>query len=245
MLLDCDGSQLEIRVAAALSKDPVLCKEISDGLDLHTDNAKRFFGKTDDATRTTCKVLIFRALYGGSAYSFFMDKKMPNYSIKKWESILEEFYKKYAVLKEWQDSMYREVCKKGEYQTFTGRIFKFKPEKQKDGSQQYSWQQSCNYAVQSVATGDIIPLVMWQIWTAIKKQGLVDVRIINQVHDSIVIDLPKKDIDQVAQICYSKFEQIPQSVKSYWGYDWQIPMKSDCKIGTNWKDMVDYKKVAK
>jgi DNA polymerase I-like protein with 3'-5' exonuclease and polymerase domains len=58
VLIDCDASQLEWRVGAYLSQDPVMIKEIRDGIDIHMDNAMRLFG--DPEQRTISKVISFR-----------------------------------------------------------------------------------------------------------------------------------------------------------------------------------------
>jgi DNA polymerase-1 len=238
MIMDADAAQLEWRVAAQLSQDPIMIQEIIDGVDCHLMNALKFFG--DSRFRQDAKIFSFRMIYGGTSYAFFMDRKMPDFPKRKWDKIVEEFYGKYSRLKEWQDENLATVCKQGYLQTFTGRRYIFERNLQRDGSYQYERPPVCNYPVQGTATGDIIPMVMVQIYRKIKSGNLPDVKIINQVHDSIVLDLPKKDVDTVAAICYHSFRNIPQSVKTYWGYNWTVPMEGDLKIGENWSEMKKY-----
>jgi DNA polymerase I-like protein with 3'-5' exonuclease and polymerase domains len=218
-----------------------MIQEIKDGLDIHTANAKNIFG--DIKYRQDAKILTFRTIYGGTAYAFYMDGKMPAFSLKKWESIVSAFYEKYSRLKEWQDENFALVCKQGWMQSFTGRIYKFDMKHQKDGSYAYERPGVCNYIVQGTSTGDIVPLVMVQIHRRLRTLGLLDrVKIINQVHDSIVFDLPKELVDITAKICIEYFQKIPQSVKAYWGYPWVCPMDGEIKVGeTNWSEMQKYK----
>ena len=237
--MDADASQLEWRVAAELSQDPEMINEIKYGIDIHSDNAKNFFG--DLKFRQDAKIFSFRLLYGGTAYAFFMDNKMPNFSQRKWNLIVSAFYEKYHRLKAWQDGNFSTVCEQGYIQTFTGRKYVFQRKQQKDGSWQYERPSVCNYPVQGTSTGDIIPLVMVQVFKKIKGLGLEDVKIINQVHDSIVFDLPEKDVDITAKWCYHYFRGIPQSAKAMWNYDWVVPMDGEIKIGENWSDMTKYK----
>ena len=240
MLMDADAAQLEWRVAAELSQDPIMMLEIINGIDIHSDNAKNFFG--DLRFRQDAKIFSFRLLYGGTAYAFFMDPKMPAFSQKRWNEIVEAFYTKYSGLKKWQDDNFKLVTQTGKLQTFTGRIYSFEMKKQNDGSWCYERPSVCNYPVQGTATGDIIPLVMCQVQRLIRNAGLSnEVLIVNQVHDSIVLDLDRKHIDQVAQICYKCFRSIPSTIKAYWNYDWTTPMDGDIKIGENWSEMIKYK----
>lgn len=235
MILDADLSALEWRVAAELCRDPVMIQEIVDDVDIHTANAIAIFG--DAKFRQEAKTVSFRLLYGGSAYAFFMDHRMPSFTQNKWNKIVEDFYAKYKRLKQWQDSNYSLVCKQGWYEAFTGRRWVFNKIKQSNGALGYSRPSVCNYIVQGVSTGDIVPLCMIVINNRLKRLGISDAKIINQVHDSIVFDVSKKSLDTVGSTCYNVFREIPLLVKQYWNYDWITPMNGEVKIGPNWGDM--------
>ena len=212
-----------------------MIQEIVDGADAHMANSIAVFG--DELHRQDAKVVSFRAIYGGSAYAFFMDKNMPNFKLSKWEEIHAAFYAKYNVLGSWQNTNYELVCKQGWLQSFTGRVFVFKLAQSWDGGWQYSKPQVCNYIVQGTATGDLIPLVMVQIYKKLRQLELFDIKIINQVHDSLVLDCPKKDVDKLAEVCYYYFRRLPQTIKEFFGYDWKTPMDGEVKVGYNWSEM--------
>ena len=238
MLIDADLSQLEYRVAAELSGDMLMRKEIIDGLDIHTANATELFN--DVAMRQEAKVLTFRMIYGGSPYAFFMDNNMPNFTLDKWEDIVNSFYKKYNTLKKWQDSNYREVCKTGKLVTPTGRTLIFKKKRKSDGSWIYPRPSVCNYPVQSVSTADIVPLAMVEIERRISLDNLNSkCYIINQVHDSIILDCSndKKIIDSVCRICYTVFNDLPLLIKEWFNLEWETPLTGECKFGNNWSKM--------
>jgi DNA polymerase-1 len=236
MLIDADLSALEWRVGAELSQDEVMIREIIDGVDIHTANAIAIFG--DSKFRQESKTVSFRSLYGGSAYAFFMDSRMPKMPLEKWEEISDAFYSKYKGLKQWQDYNYKEVCVHGEYQSFTGRIYKFKKVRKKDGVWLYPKPAVCNYIVQGTATGDIVPLAMIIIRNRLIREGLYDdVKIVMQVHDSIVLDSPVKFVDRTAHICLDTFNNLPTYIEQYWEYPWTVPMTGEVKIGNSWGDM--------
>lgn len=68
-----------------------------------------------------------------------------------------------------------------------------------------------------------------------------DIKLINQVHDSIVIDCPDQYVKEVCQICIDMFRAIPNLVKKHYGYDWITPMNGECKYGPSWGEMEKYK----
>lgn len=241
MLIDCDLSSLEVRVAAFLSQDPMLIYELNSGLDMHQYNAETFFGKGDDDTRTLAKIFSFRIIYGGSAYAFHMDYKMPKLGLKRWEEIVENFYDKYSGLKKWQDANVKQVYKTGCLVNPTGRILTFHKHQEKDGSLKYSRPEICNYPVQSLATADIVPLAMVVISRRLQKEKLYDVKMINQVHDSIIFDAPKRDIDKTCEITLGVFKELPQLIKRYFGFTYNVDMKGEAKYGLNWNEMVKWK----
>lgn len=239
MIIDADLSALEWRVAAELCRDPVMIQEIIDGVDIHTANAIAIFG--DAKFRQESKTVSFRSLYGGSAYAFHMDSRMPDLGRDRWEEIVESFYNKYKGLKRWQDNNYKLVCKQGWYAGPTGRRYLFKKEKKYDGSWEYPKPSICNFVVQGTATGDIVPLVMCKVMPQLQALSK-DIKLINQVHDSIVIDCPDEFVSQVCDICLNAFESIPKYMKEIYNYDWIVPMAGECKFGNNWSEMTTYEK---
>ena len=156
---------------------------------------------------------------------------------------MEEFSEKYKGLIRWQNQNVLTVNKQGYLKVFTGREFIFNKYKNKDGSWSYSRPQICNYAVQGVATADIMPLCMVVAFRRLRRSGYFDkgVKFINQVHDSIILDSPNHLCEEVGKIIFDVFAEIPQLVKQYWGYDWATPMAGEVAIGPNWKEMTKIK----
>lgn len=241
MLIDADLSSLEVRIAAFLSQDPILIHEVNSNIDLHLENAKTFFNKTDDDTRTLCKIISFRMIYGGSAYAFHMDHKMPKLGLRKWEGIVTAFYEKYSGLKQWQDTNYQLVCRQGYLVNPTGRILTFHKQPRNDGTMMYNRSEVCNYPCQSLATADIVPLAMVVIYRRLLKEGLHDVKMINQVHDSIIFDSPPEHINHVCSLVSNVFIELPILIERFFGFPYNVNMKGECKFGDNWNTMEKWK----
>lgn len=225
-IVSADLAQLEWRVCALLSQDPIMIQEIWDGSDVHGDNAINFFG--DIEYRKTAKFFTFRMIYGGSAYGFYMDYKMPNFSLKKWEGIVDAFYNKYAGLRDWQIKNVRHVIKHGTLTIPSGRFFKFNKIKG-----EYSPRQIKNYPVQGFSF-DIVKLAMLIIK---KKVQHLKSLMIGQVHDEVVFDNYRPEFKDLGRTCIMVFENLPNYMKSYWGFDSNVPFTGDIERGPNYEAM--------
>jgi DNA polymerase-1 len=250
-ILECDISKAEWVGVAVLCRDSVMMREIHEGVDPHTENAKNFFGakfdkngdpltKKDSELRTVAKIMTFRLIYGGSAYSFYMDQKMPNYSLKKWEQIVAEFYAKYKGLAAWQSENVRKVWRQqGELRNPTGRIFRFFR-----GPKGYRPQQIKNFPVQAFATADVMPLSMTIIYKRFKKAGFKSI-MIGQVHDSLIFDVYKEEMKVIAAMCKDVFEHIPEYIEQLWPeIKFDLPMTGDADYGKSWGDLSKLKLAA-
>jgi len=165
---------------------------------------------------------------------------MPKLGLNRWEEIGEAFYSKYSGLQKWQKTNYQFVCKHGFYKTFTGRHYKFSPKRKNDGTLEYPWPSVCNFAVQGTATGDVVPLVLVKLFPVLNKISK-DIKLINQVHDSIVLDCPSKYLTDVCTEALTMFRAIPKLIKQQYDYDWVVPMDGECKYGEDWSDMKTFK----
>jgi DNA polymerase-1 len=242
-ILNVDLSQLEWRVCAFMCQDPVMIKEILSGIDQHSENAINILGakpgaKNFDELRTVAKIVTFRLIYGGSAYGFYMDPKMPNYSRKKWNKIVEDFYDKYEGLGLWQNDCILEVTANGGWlKNPTGREFHFN--EKFDGG--YKEAQIKNFPVQSLATADIMPLAMCIIYKKLYVEMKVKSVCIGQVHDSLVFDAVKDEMRLIAKTCIKVFEDLPMYIEKVFGFNFNLPLTGDAEWGTNYGAMKKFK----
>ncbi len=216
-----------------------MIQEIVDGKDMHSFARDEWMKLTPTKeNRNHAKIFNFRAIYRGHPYGFYMDSKMPPFSLKKWTQIYDQFYKKYNVLHEVQDSWIQEVYRnQGWMHSATGRILKFD---KTEG--EYSDSAICNYPVSSVGTVDIIGLAMTIIHNEVRKRGWSDrCKLIMQVHDSIIYDLGSELVKDMAILCKETFIALPQHIKRVYGIDWNVPLDGDISVGSTWKDVTELK----
>ncbi len=242
-ILAGDLSQVEWRAAAQMSQDAVMLAEIAAGVDPHRENAIEVFGANpaDEGTkqfkeiRTVAKIVTFRLLYGGSAFGFWIDSKMPNYTKKEWEAIVNKFYSKYRGLKAWQEANISQVyINKGYLVNPTGRIFWFSQD-----SKGYDIRQIKNYPVQSLATADIMKLCMCIIYKKFMARNYIS-KIIGQVHDSLIFDVVREEVLSIAKLCEEVMDNLPMYVRQVFGIDFDVRLGGGIELGENYGHMTEY-----
>lgn len=250
-IMQCDLSQIEWRAAACLSQDRVMIHEINSGIDQHAEactNPKlmniKFISKKDPeskANRDHAKVFNFRMIYKGSHWGFYLDPNMPDFSVDRWKQIVDGFYEKYNGLKEWQDNTIKLVREqKGFLQIPTGRIFLFNKELQKDGSYDYNERKICNYPIQGISGGDILPLCSVLIRRGLIKNKLKS-KLILTVHDSILFDYIKEEEMRLARLCLIIIRNLPKYISEYFNFNWNVNLDGEIEVGPNYGELKELK----
>ena len=232
-IVDADLSSAEWIGAAFITQDPVMIEEILSGIDIHTANAIAIFG--DASYRQVCKVFTFRSLYGGNEWGFFYDSAFPDWPIKRWKEICDNFYKKYKGLKKYHDKCIKEVRKTGSLTTPSGRSFAFKKIVKK-GVEDYSQPQIKNYPMQSFATADLQPLNIVTFMDKLAEVGLPDLPMFCTVHDSDVYDVADEEICRVVRCKQWVYNNFPKIISEYFSIDFNIPMGGDITIGKRYSE---------
>jgi DNA polymerase I-like protein with 3'-5' exonuclease and polymerase domains len=237
LILVIDLSQLEWRVAAWLSQDPVAMQEIIDDVDCHLDNAIKFFG--DPKYRQDAKIMTFRLLYGGSAYAFYMDPKMPDFSQKRWNDIVRQYGQKYSTLINWQQSNISRVPQdNGFLYSPLGRIYKIPQVPHKKYPDVFIHSETCikNYPVQGTATADIVPLAMRVLDKRMHEDYLryMSTNWMGQVHDSVIFDTIPQEVKWTAKLGIEVFEDLPRIISDYWQVDFNLPMTGEAEWGPSY-----------
>ena len=232
-LLQWDLSQIEWRGACFLSQDATGITEIRKGIDAHGDNCVEIMClPLNKKNRTDAKIFLFRMIYGGVAYGFYMDTTMPDFSLEKWAQIYKDFYCKYSGLEAWHIEIIVHVMRRGTYHLPTGRWFQYHKCLRKKGEDVYNDRQIKNYPVQGLA-GDILKLASVIIMRGVRAQSL-EVRILLTVHDSLVFEYKEKDLMKLIELCNKVTKALPDYIKNYFGFNWNVPLDGDIEIGYNY-----------
>jgi DNA polymerase I-like protein with 3'-5' exonuclease and polymerase domains len=233
MLLNADAKQLEWIGATYLSQDKTAIEEILNEVDQHTDNQKRF----NLPSRLIAKTFVFRLIYGGSAYSYAMDHNFKDIGDETfWQKIIDEFYNKYKGLKKWHEEiLFR--AKRDLYLVMpTGRKYEYPPEVNSMGNIKYPRTRILNYPVQGLGA-DLMSIARVSLHNRLKgKEG---VKLINTVHDSIMLDFNQKvwDNNSIVSLVDTCFKDIPKNFERLFGKKFNLPMRVECQIGPSWGNM--------
>lgn len=232
MLINCDVKSLELVVAAELSNDKVMKEEICNKEDLHENNRQKF----GLPSRLIAKIFNFRLIYGGSAYSYANDPEFSSVSNKVifWEKVIDAYYSKYHGLYKWHQELLR-ICQKndGVINIPSGRYYKFLPDYQR--REPWPLTQIKNYPVQGFGA-DLVMLARIDFFNRFMESGL-EGYFIQTIHDSLVADVPRKNIDAVAQMMQDSVARVPELCYNRWNYKFSLPMTSEVLIGPNKLDM--------
>jgi len=225
-ILEADFAQLEFRVAAYLSQDPIAIKEVTEGFDVHAYTAKIITDAGQTTSRQDAKAHTFAPLYGASGYG----------RSKAEAAYYTHFTEKYKGIANWHNTLAKEALNTGKITTPSGREFSF-PDVQRNARGRISYfTQIKNYPVQSFATADIVPVALLWIETLLKGKKSC---IVNTVHDSIVIDVHPEEEDHVLWAIKDCSINMSLHIHYHFGIRINVPLLLESKIGNNWLDIKD------
>ena len=225
-ILEADFAQLEFRVSAFLSQDETAMKEIEDGFDVHSYTASVISDAGEKTSRQEAKAHTFAPLYGATGFG-----RTPAQA-----TYYKHFTEKYKGIALWHSKLAKEVMNTGKVQIPSGREFSF-PDvvRRRDGSVSH-FTQIKNYPVQSFATADIVPLILTHIE---KELSSLQSKVVNSVHDSIVIDVHPNEINTVISLIKNINESMQSMIEQQFQISLNVPLLLEAKIGNNWLDTKD------
>jgi len=220
-VMEADFAQLEFRVAAFLSQDPVAMKEVSEGFDVHSYTAKVITDAGQETSRQVAKMHTFAPLYGATGYG----------RTEAEAAYYTHFMDKYKGIAKWHKTLATQAVGYKFIKIPSGREYAFpQVQRKRDGSVTF-FTQIKNYPVQGFATGDIVPLALVEIYNRLKPYRSC---VVNSVHDSIVIDVHPEEIDTCIQVVDSVQSDLTQLINDRWGINFNVPLALEAKIGDNW-----------
>ena len=228
VLLAADYSQVELRIMAHLSQDPALIEAFVQDEDIHASTASNVFAvEIDEVTpemRRRAKVFNFGVLYGLSEYGLSTKERIPR---EEAATFIKRYFEKYPMVAEWRTRTIEKCKKDGWVETLMGRR-RYIPEIKSPNFQirASGERMAINMPVQGSAS-DIIKVAMNRIDEEIAERDLRS-RMILQVHDELIFEGPRAEVDAVRELC---LRVMPKSL------DLVVPLKVDIKTGTSWGEL--------
>lgn len=222
VVVDADASQLEFRVAADLGRDAVAVADIRSGRDVHKWTAEILTSAGQPTTRQEAKPHTFKPLYGGMSGT---DAERTYY---------DAFKARYAGIAGTQAAWAKSVLKDGQLRMPWGVTYYWPGTRTTSSGYIENTSQIYNYPVQALATAEIMRLVVLGVWKDLKKSGM-RTRIINLVHDSVVLEAVPDELDAVREILVRNFTKdcVARLYKRY-GYRFTVPLGCSIKTGDHW-----------
>jgi DNA polymerase-1 len=200
VLISCDYSQVELRILAHCSKEPVLAEAFRRGEDVHRATAAEVFGMApedvDRATRDRAKAVNFGIIYGISDFGLSEQLGIPRDDAKAY---IETYLARYPRVRSFIDSTIAAATQDGFVTTLLGRR---RPIPELSGRTQQQRQLGERLAVNTIIQGtaaDIIKAAMVRAHAALREAGL-DARLILQIHDELLIEAPEAEAAKVTAL---------------------------------------------
>lgn len=227
-LLSLDYSQIELRILAHMSGDPMLLRAFEQGEDIHTATAAILFGvapeQVDREMRRKAKTVNYAVLYGMSDYGLSQELGI---EVSEARQIITQYFERFPQIKAFTQQILEEARQKGYVRTLLGRK-RYLPElhSANRNERMAAERAAINMPFQGAAA-DIMKLAMIRVWKRlpdIEPQA----RMLLQVHDELLLETPLNDVASVAKAIAHEMEQ---------AYPLRVPLTVEAKVGDNWRDM--------
>ena len=225
--IDADYSQIELRVLAHMSGDKHMIEAFNEGQDIHKQAASKVFNvpieEVTKEQRSSAKAVNFGIVYGISEFGLGEQLGIPRKVAKQY---IEDYLTQYIGIKDYMESIKEEAKKTGYVQTLFNRR-RYIPELNSNNYmvRQFGLRAAMNTPIQGTAA-DIMKLAMINVYNELKNRKL-ESKIVLQVHDEMMLEVPIEEAQEVKQIVKEKMENVIKL---------KVPLIADVSEADNWYD---------
>ncbi len=228
VLLTADYSQIELRLLAHFSRDPLLVEAYRRGDDIHTLTASQVFGVpplmvTADHRRQA-KVVNFGIVYGLSPFGLSQNLGIEPSEAKQF---IAAYFEKYSGVRKFIDKTLEEARRDLNVKTLFGRVRPIPDINSKNSNQRgFAERTAVNTPLQGTAA-DLIKVAMIRIDAALRERKMKS-RMTLQVHDELVFEVPEKEVDTMQSLVREHMEKV---------HALAVPLLVEMGVGPNWRDL--------
>ncbi len=226
--LSADYSQIELVILAHLSGDPGLCEAFRAGSDVHRRTGSLIFGVPEDQVtpeqRRVAKTINFGVMYGMSSFRLSRELGIPR---KDADRFLEFYFRQYPRIQSFIGETIRKAEQSGKVSTLLGRE---RPVPNINSRNKTEKTQAERIAINTPIQGsaaDMVKLAMIRIVEKLKKEHL-NTRLILQVHDELIFEVPPEELDRVKGLVQKEMEQV---------YPLRVPLRVSIETGSSWGEL--------
>jgi DNA polymerase-1 len=224
-LVAADYSQIELRLMAHLSGDASLIEAFRSNEDIHTSTAARLYHKSTEevtsAERRSAKTANFGIIYGISAFGLAQRLDIPNREAKE---LIDNYFASYPGIKQYMDSVITKAAEEGYVETMFGRRRILHDITSSNRTVRGLAERNAINAPIQGSAADIMKLAMIEISRRFKQEGIQS-KMIMQVHDEVVIDTLRSELDKVKRIVKEAMESVATLA---------IPLTAEVNSGETW-----------
>ena len=229
VLISADYSQIELRLMAHFSEDPLLLKAYRENVDIHTLTASEVFGVAveamDKETRNRAKAVNFGIVYGISPFGL---AQQLNIEPGEARIYIDKYFERYQGVRSFIDRTLEEVRQTQSVRTLFGRVRPIPDIASRNANVRgFSERTAVNTPLQGTAA-DMIKLAMIRIAKELRQRDF-RTQMVLQVHDELVFDAPAGEADEVSKLVKTALEQVIEV---------KVPIVADIAAGPNWRDVV-------
>ena len=223
-----DYSQLELRLLAHITRDPVMLEAFQQGEDIHTRTAQLVFGaKTKEELkekRRFAKIVNFAIAYAVEPFGL---SQRVGISRKEAKQVIDDYYKTYKGVRAYMDKIPEEARALGHVRSMYGRIRPLPTINDRNGQiRARAEREAINMPIQGTSS-DIVKLAMLKVDEALRREGL-ETRMVMQVHDELLLEGPQKEAARAAAILKHEMET---------AVELDVPLEVEIGTGANWMDV--------
>jgi DNA polymerase-1 len=229
VLLSADYSQIELRLLAHFSDDPLLVEAFRRGDDIHTLTAAKVFGVPpmliNAEHRRRAKAVNFGIVYGLSPFGLSQQLGIEQKEAKKF---IDAYFEKYVGVRQFIDRTLEAARAEGKVRTLHGRVRPIPDINSKNPNLRgFAERTAVNTPLQGTAA-DLIKLAMIRLDADLRDRELKS-RMTLQVHDELVFEVPEAEIEIMKSLVKERMEQVYPALK--------VPLEVEVGVGKNWRDL--------
>jgi DNA polymerase I len=228
VLLSADYSQIELRLMAHFSDDPLLLNAYRTGQDIHTLTASEVFGVSpetmDKETRNRAKAVNFGIVYGISPFGLAQQLGIDQHQARLY---IETYFARYSGVRAYIDRLLEETRRDQMVRTVFGRVRPIPDIQSRNANLRgFAERTAVNTPLQGTAA-DLIKVAMIRIDKRLAAEGRKTAMTL-QVHDELLFDVPEDEVDAVRAMVQAEMEGV---------IELKVPLVADCGVGANWRDI--------
>jgi DNA polymerase-1 len=226
VMLSADYSQIELRLAAHMADVPQLRDAFSRGEDIHSMTAQELFGSVDRDTRASAKTINFAILYGISRWGLAGRLAI---TADEAQAMIDRYFDRFPGIRDYIHATLSQARETGFTTTLFGRKTHFPSLRSKVQHERQGAERAAINAPIQGTSADIIKRAMVRMCPALEAEGLGRTRMLLQVHDELVFEVPEEDVERASAVIRGVMESAAEPAVKL-----SVPLGVEIGTGPNW-----------